>query len=256
MTVGPPAPFAPEAGCGDHASRSKSSRMTRLPGTRRSTTGDDGSLMLPRLRSGSDETLCVTHDGLICEASRSNIFLVEGRRLCTPSLDGPLLPGVMRRLVLERAEHARLQVEEVSLPIERIQSAEEAFLTNSVRGIVTDRHADGRRTASSWPGNPPALEQHLALARIGGINAVNPVSQRKERRGLAILLVGQAARLLVLPSFDEIPNRHGGVCPNRVSCLRTVREQRYLRRKLAGSYVGLRDGAFIRRSSRPGSPAR
>ena len=47
-----------------------------------------------------------------------------------------MLPGVMRELVLERAEQAGLKVEEMSVPVERIGSANEAFLTNSVRGVL------------------------------------------------------------------------------------------------------------------------
>jgi branched-subunit amino acid aminotransferase/4-amino-4-deoxychorismate lyase len=107
--------------------------------------------------AGSDEVLCVTHDGLLCEASRSNLFLVEDGRLYTPSLGGPLLPGIMRRLVVEKAGQAGLEVEEASLPVERIKRADEAFLTNSVRGIVpiaeltgAKLEAPGRMTRQLW----------------------------------------------------------------------------------------------------------
>ena len=107
--------------------------------------------------AGSDEILCVTRDGRICEASRSNIFLVEGRRIVTPSLDCPLLPGIMRRVVLEQAGKAGLDVHETSLQVERIKSADEAFLTNSVRGIVpiaqlmgVALRAPGRITRELW----------------------------------------------------------------------------------------------------------
>jgi branched-chain amino acid aminotransferase len=117
------------------------------------------------IAAGSDEILCVTHDGLICEASRSNIFLVEDGRLYTPSLEGPLLPGVMRRLVLEKAKQVGLEVEEVSLPVGRIKRADEAFLTNSVRGIVpvaqlmgVELEAPGRITQRLWKHVLPWLE--------------------------------------------------------------------------------------------------
>jgi branched-chain amino acid aminotransferase len=89
------------------------------------------------LEAGADEVLCVTHDRFICEASRSNIFLVRGGRLETPATDGPLLPGIMRRVILERARSLGLVVAEQALPIERITTADEAFLTNSVRGILS-----------------------------------------------------------------------------------------------------------------------
>ena len=85
---------------------------------------------------GADEVLCVTGDRMICEASRSNIFLVCDGCLYTPATDRPLLPGIMRQVVIERARILGLDVVEEPLPFERIALADEAFLTNSVRGIV------------------------------------------------------------------------------------------------------------------------
>lgn len=116
--------------------------------------------------AGCDDALCLSSDSLICETSRSNIFLVEGRRLFTPSLAGPVLPGVMRRLVLQLAGRAGLEVEETSLPVERIGSADEAFLTNSVRGVVpiamlmgVELPAPGTATRRLWNEILPWLER-------------------------------------------------------------------------------------------------
>jgi branched-chain amino acid aminotransferase len=87
-------------------------------------------------QAGDDDVLYVTPDRTICETSRSNIFLVEGTRLETPATGDPLLPGIMRGLIVERARHLGLEVVEERLPLERIERADEAFLTNAVRGIV------------------------------------------------------------------------------------------------------------------------
>ncbi len=87
-------------------------------------------------QTGEDDVLCLTRGRIICETSRSNIFLVKGERLETPASGGPLLPGIMRGLVIERARRLGLEVVEESLPVERIETADEAFLTNAVRGIV------------------------------------------------------------------------------------------------------------------------
>jgi branched-subunit amino acid aminotransferase/4-amino-4-deoxychorismate lyase len=87
-------------------------------------------------QAGEDDVLCLTRGRIICETSRSNIFLLKGERLETPALGGPLLPGIMRQVVIERARTLGLEVVEESLPVERIDVADEAFLTNSVRGIV------------------------------------------------------------------------------------------------------------------------
>jgi branched-chain amino acid aminotransferase len=85
---------------------------------------------------GSDEVLCVTPSEILCECTRSNLFLVIGRHLFTPSADGPLLPGIMRQVVLERAKRLGLKAVEAALPLELAPKADEAFLTSSVRGVA------------------------------------------------------------------------------------------------------------------------
>jgi branched-subunit amino acid aminotransferase/4-amino-4-deoxychorismate lyase len=115
---------------------------------------------------GSDDVLCITPDGFICETCRANIFLVESDRLLTPSLEGPLLPGVMRQVVLERAAVIGIPVEEKPLPLVHVQAADEAFLTNSLRGIVPiaelldrDLPAPGPITRRLWSDVRPWLER-------------------------------------------------------------------------------------------------
>jgi branched-chain amino acid aminotransferase len=88
------------------------------------------------LENRADDVICLTPHGHLCEASRANVFLVEGGHVSTPGLDGPLLPGIMRRVVLERARQIGIEIEEGSLPVGRLFSADEAFLTSSLRGIL------------------------------------------------------------------------------------------------------------------------
>jgi len=88
------------------------------------------------LADGSHEVLCITPTEMVCEGSRSNLFLVVGQQLWTPSADGPLLPGIMRRVVLEQAAHLGLETVEAPLPLANVATADEAFLTNSVRGVA------------------------------------------------------------------------------------------------------------------------
>jgi branched-chain amino acid aminotransferase len=85
---------------------------------------------------GLDESLSRSADGAIWEGSRTNLFWVKGQTLFTPPLDGPIVPGVMRGLVLERAPTVGLDVLETTLDAERLRAADEVFLTNSVRGIL------------------------------------------------------------------------------------------------------------------------
>jgi branched-chain amino acid aminotransferase len=117
------------------------------------------------VQAGSDDVLSVTPDGLICETCRANVFLVEGRRLLTPGLEGPLLPGVMRGVVLEKARRVGIEVEEGPLPLERISTTDEAFMTNSLWGMLPiarllDRElpAPGPLTRQLWDETLPWLQ--------------------------------------------------------------------------------------------------
>jgi len=117
------------------------------------------------LADGSDEVLCITPSSLVCEGTRSNLFVVVGRRLWTPSAFGPLLPGIMRRLVLEQAVRLGLETVEAPLPLAQVAVADEAFLTSSVRGVVPialfmnhQLAAPGPVTSRLWGAILPWLE--------------------------------------------------------------------------------------------------
>lgn len=86
---------------------------------------------------GSDEALLVDKTGAVCEGSRTNVFFVVRGRLFTPPADGRIVPGIMRRLVVERARSLGIGIEEASLSLlDRRLHPEEVFLTNAVRGVI------------------------------------------------------------------------------------------------------------------------
>jgi branched-chain amino acid aminotransferase len=118
---------------------------------------------------GDDEVLCVTPQGLVCEGTRANIFLVERRRLLTPGLDGPLLEGVMRGVAIEQARLAGIEVREDPLSVESIACADEAFLTNSVRGLVPVAHLLGTDLPAPGPVTVLLRERVLGWLTKGGI---------------------------------------------------------------------------------------
>ena len=91
-------------------------------------------------KHGCDEVI-LNRDGAL-EGSRTNLFLVHGDVLQTSSTNGPIVPGILRGLVLEHARNLGLRVREPrTLPLELVRVADEVFLTNSVRGIIPVREA-------------------------------------------------------------------------------------------------------------------
>lgn len=84
------------------------------------------------LRHGADEALLVGVHGQAVELTTSNLFAFFEGELWTPPLsDGPL-PGVTRAVVLELARSLRIPVREESFRPRRLETAEEAFATNSL----------------------------------------------------------------------------------------------------------------------------
>ena len=71
----------------------------------------------------------------VLEASRANVFAVEGELLITPATDGRILPGVTRASAIEAIGALGFELREEALTIERLIAAGEAFLTGAVRGI-------------------------------------------------------------------------------------------------------------------------
>jgi branched-subunit amino acid aminotransferase/4-amino-4-deoxychorismate lyase len=101
---------------------------------------------------GYDEVLSMTGSDRVWEGSRTNLFLVMGDSLVTPSLDGPIVPGIMRGLVIEQAHWLAMTVK-IEDDVSRVwlMTADEVFLTNSVRGIIPV----ARVGESSWPAPGP-----------------------------------------------------------------------------------------------------
>lgn len=82
-------------------------------------------------QAGYDETLFLNSTGQVAETSASNIFFVNDKKLYTPSLECGLLPGIVRKYLLEN-----YSVEEMTIMPEDIPHFQESFLTNSLMGIM------------------------------------------------------------------------------------------------------------------------
>jgi len=131
----------------------------------------DGILARLELRgTGADEALVRDVDGAVAEGATSNVFFVDDGTLKTPSLAGPILPGVTRAVVLDLAADLAIPVETGTYGVDAVRTADEAFLTNTtweVRpiatvdggavggGQVTDRLADAfdRRVEPLYDGS-------------------------------------------------------------------------------------------------------
>ncbi|MFA4889066.1 MAG: aminotransferase class IV [Candidatus Omnitrophota bacterium] len=95
-------------------------------------------------KKGFDEALILNQDGVICEASRSNIFLVKDNALWTPALACGCLPGITRKVIFDLARVSGIKVKPSRLNLADLDQAEEAFLTNSLIGVMPIKNKCGK----------------------------------------------------------------------------------------------------------------
>lgn len=86
--------------------------------------------------SGSHEGIMVNTDGFVTEGTVSNIFMLKGGCVSTPSREVGLLPGVTRQAVLEIAEAKGLETREAKITLNELLMADEAFFTNALIEIL------------------------------------------------------------------------------------------------------------------------
>ena len=112
------------------------------------------------LRSMADDAGCIEaillRDGMLTEASVSNVFIVKGGRVLTPPNSNLMLPGTTCDVVLELLEtggkaggiaHEVRPVTEAEL-----RAADEIWLTSSSKEVLAVNALDGKPVGTGKPG--------------------------------------------------------------------------------------------------------
>jgi len=116
------------------------------------------------LQRGASEALMCNVDGKLSEGASSNIFVVHGDAVRTPSVGAGILEGITRRNVLDLAAAAGMDAGEGSLEPADLRSADEAFITSSIREILPVCRVDGQAVGGGAPG-PITRRLHEAYKR-------------------------------------------------------------------------------------------
>ena len=126
-------------------------------------TNRAGWLLAARQR-GVDEVLLVGTDGTWTEANRSNILAVRDGVLHTPPVDGRILDGVTRRVLLECAAAGGIPVAETPLAP---GSWDELYVCSTLKELAPVVELDGIPAAGAGPlgGRLHALFRHLTEDR-------------------------------------------------------------------------------------------
>lgn len=94
---------------------------------------------------GFDEAIILNQKGNIAEASRSNLFFIKDKELFTPSLACGCLNGITRRVIFDLAKKYHIKAYAGAFSILDLYASDEAFLINSLMGIMPLASVEGRR---------------------------------------------------------------------------------------------------------------
>lgn len=85
---------------------------------------------------GADEAILLNTRGFIASATTANVFAIMDACVITPPVSDGVLPGIMRRNVIDLCHAHQIPIMEKSIHPDEWMMAEELFLTNSVMEIM------------------------------------------------------------------------------------------------------------------------
>lgn len=112
-------------------------------------------------KAGAYEAIMLDHRDYVTEGASSNVFAVLGHTILTPALDAGILEGITRAAVFSCCEEGGLRVLELPLTEAALRSADEVFITSSIREIVPIVKVDDAQIGTGRPG--PVYKQIRAL---------------------------------------------------------------------------------------------
>jgi len=103
-------------------------------------------------RANVSEAIMLNQQGLVCEGTGDNIFIVKNRVIATPPTSANILVGVTRGAVVELASKEGLKVEQRDITIHELYNADEAFFTGTAAEVMPLVEVDGRRIGDGETG--------------------------------------------------------------------------------------------------------
>lgn len=121
--------------------------------------------------TGFDETIMLTHDGTVSEASSCNLFILRNGKLSTPALSEDILEGVTRNALIDmiRKEFDML-VEERRIDRTELYASSEIFMCGTGVQVSPVTSVDRRSVGTGKPGPFTMKLQKLYLSACRGEN--------------------------------------------------------------------------------------
>ena len=104
----------------------------------------------PKLKAFGGQDILYTHEGMVRECPRSNIFMITAEgTIVTPKEH--ILKGITRKNILATAQASGISVEERPISLEEIKTAKGAFIASSTKRIIPVSKIDESVIATDSP---------------------------------------------------------------------------------------------------------
>ena len=134
-------------------------------------------------RAGADDAIFLTTDGMVTEATTSNILVIRGNTCATPRLGTGILAGTTRAWLVEQGDSVGLTMAQQDITLEDVFEADELAVCASVGGIIPVVSVNGRQIRNGKPGSRTIA---LREAREEWIEAVSLAERDTPSRTPAI----------------------------------------------------------------------
>jgi branched-chain amino acid aminotransferase len=132
-----------------------------LAGIKSTSWGENATILRFATTNGFDNAILCDSTGRLSECTTSNVFLVIGEQIVTPSLDSGCLPGIIREVLIDKQV-----VSEQDLVPSDLALATEVFITSSTTGVVPVHCVDERSYATPGHLTAAAMEMIERLSSL------------------------------------------------------------------------------------------
>jgi D-alanine transaminase len=105
-------------------------------------------------------------DGFLTEGTSSNVFVVKNEAFLTPPLSNHILPGTRRNYLVEKLRLRNSMVREAPISQQDVNSADEIFITSSIREATAVISLDAKQVGSGRVGPMAKLARDLIMKGI------------------------------------------------------------------------------------------
>jgi D-alanine transaminase len=104
------------------------------------------------LEGGVYDAIFVAADGVVREATSSNVFMVKNNAVITHPLTPDILPGITRQVIFDICKSTAIQIQERFFTDKELFKADEVFLSGTVTEVLPIVRIDGRPVGNETAG--------------------------------------------------------------------------------------------------------